>query len=137
MAEPQEKTVEMLVETLGLEGALCLMQAYKGKQITIPDGTGRAGTFSTWLDENLGVEGARKLRARCGGERLTMPMLKDQARHARNRLLIADYDSGMVILDLIHKYDISERQIRTILNCPAPDIVILSRPVDDRQLGLF
>lgn len=134
----RQETADMLVEVIGLEGTLRLIQEYKGKQITIPSGIGRAGTFSAWLDDNLGIEPARRLRARCANERITVPMAKDQARLARNRMLIADYDAGMPMLDLIHKYDLCERQIRAIINSPVPLGDLLVVPVrDDRQLGLF
>lgn len=134
----RQETADMLVEVVGLEGTLRLIQEYKGKQITIPSGTGRAGTFSAWLDENLGIEPARRLRTRCANERITVPMAKDQARLARNRMLIADYDAGMPMLDLIHKYDLCERQIRAIINSPVPVGELQVVPVrDDRQMGLF
>ena len=133
----RQETADMLVEVIGLEGTLRLIQEYKGKQITIPSGRGRPGTFSAWLDDNLGIEPARRLRARCANERITVPMAKDQARQARNRMLIADYDAGMPMLELIHKYDLCERQIRAILNSPAPTSALIALPRDDRQLGLF
>lgn len=136
MAGKQE-TVGMLVEVIGLEATLRLIQEYKGKQITIPAGTGKAGAFSAWLDDNLGVEAARRLRARCGNERITVPMLKENARLARNRMLVADYDGGQPMLELIHKYDLGERQIRAILNSPQPAGGVVVPVRDDKQMGLF
>lgn len=135
--DDRQSVAEMLVEVIGLEGAMRLIQEYKGKQITIPSGAGKPGSFSFWLDENLGVENARRLRARCGNERITVPMLKDNARVARNRMLIADYDTRMPMLELIHKYDLSERQIRAILNSPMPAGGVVVPARDDRQMGLF
>lgn len=134
----RQKIADMLVEVIGLDATLRLIQEYRGKQITIPSGTGKAGPFSAWLDENLGVEAARRLRARCGNERLTVPMLKENARVARNRLLIADFDSGKLsMLDMIHKYDLSERQIRVILNSPSQAGGLVVPPRDDKQMALF
>lgn len=126
-----------LVETIGYEAAKCLVRAYGGKQIKIPDGSGRADTFSRWMDEELGLEAARALRARFGGDRITVPMLYDQMLTARNRLIVADYDGDMTMLELIRKYQLTERQLRTILNSPIGDDSFGPRVVDDRQLGLF
>ena len=133
----RSELADTLVETIGLEAAQCLVREYGGKQIKIPDGSGRAGAFSAWLAEALGVEAARKLKAVFGGESITVPMLYDQMLAARNRLIVADYDDGLIMLELVRKYKLTERQIRTILNRPAGDATLGQRLIDDRQLGLF
>jgi hypothetical protein len=133
----RSEIADTLVEAIGLEGAQRLVREYGGKQIKIPDGSGRAGAFSAWLDEALGIESARILRATFGGECITVPMLYDQMLAARNRLIIADYDGSLSMLDLVRKYQLSERQIRTILNSPVGDSTLGRQAVDDRQLGLF
>lgn len=137
--EKKEKTdiVRTLVETIGLGATQRLVQEFGGKQLRIPDGSGRTGTFSTWLDEALGIEAARKLRAMFGGESITVPKLHAQTLAARDRLIVADYDGGLPMIELIRKYSLTQRQIRTILCRPAGDDSLVQRVVDDRQLGLF
>lgn len=133
----RSELADTLVETIGFDAASCLVRAYGGKQIKIPAGTGRAGAFSAWLDEALGIEAARRLRAMFGGECITVPMLYDQMLAARNRLIVDDYDASLGMLALVRKYDLSERQIRTIINRPVGDDTLGQRVVDDRQMGLF
>lgn len=133
----RSKLADTLVDTIGLDAARQLISAYGGKQIKIPDGSRRGGAFSVWLDEALGIEAARALKAVFGGEEITVPMLYDQAMAARNRLIVADYESSMSMLELVRKYHLSQRQIRTILNSPIADDSYVARVVDDRQMGLF
>lgn len=133
----RSELADTLVETIGLEAAQHLVREYGGKQIKIPDGSGRAGAFSAWLDEALGIEPARALRATFGGETITVPKLYAQMLAARDRLIVADYDASMTMLELVRKYSLTERQLRTILNRPAADDSFGGRVVDDRQLGLF
>lgn len=133
----RSKLADTLVETLGLDAARVFIGAYGGKQVKIPDGSRRGGAFSVWLDEALGVEAARALKAVFGGEEITVPMLYAELIAARNRLIVADYEAGMSMLELVRKYHLSQRQIRTILNSPIDDDSYVARVVDDRQLGLF
>lgn len=133
----RSEIAEAIVEAIGLGPAQCLIQHYGGKQIQIPDGSGRGGVFSLWLDKELGVEAARQLKAMFGGERITVPMCKAQLLSARNALIVADYDQGRSLLELVRKYQLTERQIRTILNTPLGDARIGTAVVDDRQMGLF
>lgn len=133
----RSELADTLVETIGLEAAQRLVREYGGKQIKIPDGSGRAGTFSAWLDEALGIEPARALRATFGGECITVPMLYAQMLAARDRLIVTDYDGALTMLELVRKYHLTERQIRTILNRPVGDETLGQRVVDDRQMGLF
>lgn len=133
----RSRLADTLVDTIGLEAARVLIKEYGGKQIKIPDGSRRGGAFSAWLDEALGVEAARALKATFGGEEITVPVLYDQMLAARNRLIVADYEAGLCMLDLVRKYRLTQRQIRTILNTPLGDDMFGQRVVDDRQMGLF
>jgi hypothetical protein len=133
----RSETVDDLVEAIGLTATQALIKGYGGKQVVVPDGSGRAGAFSAWLDEFLGITAAGALRHTFGGERLTVPIGYAQALDARNRAIVGDYDGGMGILDLIQKYRLTERQLRTILNRPLDDEAAQRAAVDDKQLGLF
>lgn len=133
----RSRLADTLVDTIGLEAARVLIKEYGGKQIKIPDGSRRGGSFSAWMDEAMGVEAARAMRFVFGGEEITVPVLYDQMLAARNRLIVADYVEGMNMLALVRKYHLTQRQIRTILNSPAGDELLGQRVVDDRQMGLF
>ena len=133
----RSETVDELVRTIGLDATNKLIKGYGGKQLQIPAGSGRAGAFSAWLDEELGTVAAGALRQGFGGERLTVPIGYAQALDARNREIVADYDGGMAILPLIQKYRLTERQLRTILNRPLEDEAAPVGAIDDKQLGLF
>ena len=133
----RSETAEALVDAIGFDATMRLVAVLGGKVIKIPNGLGKAGAFCALLDEVLGTEPARCLKLRFGGEKMHVPMMTDQVKAARNRLIVADYDSQMVMLALVRKYSLSERQIRTILNSPPAEETALRRVVDDRQLGLF
>ena len=133
----RSELADSLVDAIGLVAARRLVREYGGKQIKIPSGSRPGGTFCAWLDESLGVEAARALKATFGGETITVPMLYDQMLAARNRLIVADFDGGMSMLELVRKYELTERQIRTILKQPAGDDTLGQRVLDDKQMGLF
>lgn len=109
---------EEIVSIVGFEAAARLFVYYGGKQVKIPFGTRPAGAFTKRLIELLGEDGYRALIARFGGEHFTIPKGKPAALIARNRQIVADYTAGASMLDLIQRYDLCERQIRSILNRP-------------------
>jgi hypothetical protein len=129
--------VDDLVRAIGYEATQALIKGFGGKQVRVPDGSGRDGAFCAWLDEQLGTVAAAALKQAFGGERLTVPFDYAEALNARNRSIVADYDAGMGMLDLIQKYRRTERQLRTILNQPLDDRAARPGAVDDRQQGLF
>lgn len=133
----RSELAETLVELLGMDAAKILVRDYGGKQIKVPDGSGRAGNFSQWMDEALGKVAADRLRSTFGGEVITIPRLYDQMLNARNRLIVADYDQGLGMVALVRQYGLTERQIRTILNRPLRDAPAPRVKVDDSQMALF
>lgn len=110
---------EEIVSVVGYQAAARLFSYFGGKQVKIPDGTGRSGSFVVKLIELLGEDGFQKLSARFGGEAMTVPKGKAAALIARNRKIVADYDSNTPMLELVRRYDLCERQIRSILGRPA------------------
>ena len=114
----RSKIADEIVSVVGYPAARRLFDYYGGKQVTIPDGTGRPGLFVARLIELLGEAGFKSLIARFGGENITIPRGYAKALMARNRAIVSDYGAGLSFLDLIHRYQLSERQIRTILNRP-------------------
>ncbi len=63
----------------------------------------------------LGEEKAGILMYHYGGERVSMPRCEAALRGARNREIIAKYDSGISAPRLAREYKMTERNIRTIL----------------------
>lgn len=133
----RSETADALMDAIGAAATMALVRHYGGKVVRIPDGSGRPGPFSAWIEAHLGAEAALGLSATFGGEALAVPKLAAQARAARNRLLVKDYDAGLGMLELVRKYDLTERQIRTILNRPAEADTLGRGAGDDKQLGLF
>lgn len=107
-----------IVDVVGFEKAAQLFVYYGGKQLKIPFGTGSTGAFAARLIELLGEDGYKAFVARFGGESMTIPKGKPAALIARNRKIVADYDAGSTMLNLVQRYDLSERQLRTILGRP-------------------
>lgn len=110
-----------IVSVIGLEKARLFLGHYGGKVAKIPWGSGKRGCFTKHLIELLGEDAYKELVARFGGERLYLPKTysKADAMAARNRKILADFASGSSsMLDLVRRYDLCERQIRTILNYP-------------------
>lgn len=108
-----------IISTIGPEAAARFFKAYGGKQMVIPYGTGRPGTLSWNLVDLLGEDGYRKLTARFGGEYMTVPKNMAAALVGRNRQIVADHAAGAGMLDLIRRYNLTERRLRTILGRPA------------------
>lgn len=128
--------VDQLIDAIGVDATEVLLRGFGGKIMRIPYGRGTAGVFTDWLVNNIGQVATQALIGRFGGERLALP--KDQATllASRNALIVEDYDAGMSMIELVRKYDRTERQIRTIIGRPV--LKIDRKPVvDDRQLGLF
>ncbi len=130
------ETAQALIDAIGYPGTMALVKALGGKQIKIPSGRG-PGSTSAWLDELLGVETARRLRAAFASEIVSVPKLTAQAKAARNRAIVHDFDRSVPMLEIVLKYDLTERQIRTILSQPAGDCELGRGAVDDRQSTLF
>lgn len=133
----RRELAEAMIEAIGLEATRTLVRLYGGKRIKVPSGKGKPGSFSAWLDDNLGLEAARRFRATFGGEDIAVPKLYAQLIAVRNRLIVEDYSAGLAMLDLVMKHQLTERQIRSIINRPLADIDFALPVVDDRQMGLF
>lgn len=114
----RSKIADEIVSVVGYPAARRLFDYYGGKQVKIPNGVGQPGLFVARLIELLGEAGFKSLIARFGGESLTVPQGHAHALIARNRAIVDDFDAGLSWLDLIHRYHLSERQLRSIINRP-------------------
>lgn len=70
----------------------------------------------------MGSDNADKLMAHYGGEEIPVPNLKAarqaEQRRKRDREITLRYDEGESVPALATTYELTERQIRTILNRP-------------------
>lgn len=129
---------EQLVNAIGQRATLALAASLGGKQIKLLNGRGKPGALAAHIEEIIGASGLQALVAHFGGEDFTVPKCHAQVLAARNRQIVADYDSGtFTMLELIHKWKLTQRQLRTILNSPVAETTLGGPPVDDKQLGLF
>ena len=109
---------DTIVGVVGCTAAARLFSYYGGIVIKIPNGKGKPGLFVARLIELLGEDGYQKLIAVFGGERICVPRGKAAALIARNRKIVADYDAGISRNELARRYDLTSRQITTILGRP-------------------
>lgn len=107
-----------IVSAIGYAEAARFFSHFGGKQIKIPNGRGTPGVGVYRLREFFDEKTFQKLITRFGGENITVPRGKAKAMIARNKQIVADFDVGVDMLELIHRYNLCERQIRTILNRP-------------------
>lgn len=114
MAKPSAIADE-IVSVIGYAPAKVFFAHFGGKVVTIPFGMRRDGSFVERLIELLGEPAFNALVGRFGGERMAVPKGHAAALIARNRQIVADYDAGARMLELVRRYSLTERQIRSIL----------------------
>ena len=107
-------TLQAIADVAGLPAALALAKRYGGTEYLVsslfpPDE----------LIVLIGSEAANRLVKYFRGERLFIPRGVQAVRCVRNRKIRQEYDSGSVSAPaLALKYQLTERQVRTILNSP-------------------
>lgn len=109
---------DTIIDTIGFTAASRFFSHYGGIEVKIPTGKGKPGLFVTRLIDLLGEEGYQKLTAVFGGESISVPKGKAAALIVRNRKIVEQYGSGISVNDLARHYDLTTRQIRTILGRP-------------------
>ena len=113
-----------LITQIGLPATVALIQAMPGVRFPVPRGENNnpdgAARFAQ-LVEIVGYEATLILVQNYGNDRgLYVPSCKKAIVRARDRQIIADYGSGVTVLDLALKYRLSYRRIEGILNAPIP-----------------
>jgi hypothetical protein len=121
MAKPErEANIDLIASTIGVAAALALVKKEGGKIRRVPDKP------SDWLlialpeDEHPGAA-----KAFCGMFRqsiMTIPKAMAWRRAQRDRQIIAAYDGGATVHELVEEHDLTEKQIRIILNRPTPEL---------------
>lgn len=113
-----------LITQIGLPATVALIQAMPGVRFPVPRGENNnpdgAARFAQ-LVEIVGYEATLILVQNYGNDRgLYIPSCKKAIVRARDRQIIADYGTGVTVLDLALKYRLSYRRIEGILNAPIP-----------------
>lgn len=67
----------------------------------------------------IGIDGAKALSKTFGGTTVYIPKLSTLSIQVRNRQICGEYDSGVKVKQLSAKYDLSDRQIWSILKTPS------------------
>ena len=111
-----------LITQIGLPATVALIQAMPGVRFPVPRGENNnpdgAARFAQ-LVEIVGYEATLILVQNYGNDRgLYVPSCKKAILRARDRQIIADYGTGVTVLDLALKYRLSYRRIEGILNAP-------------------
>lgn len=125
-----------LITQIGLPATVALIQAMPGVRFPVPRGENNnpdgAARFAQ-LVEIVGYEATLILVQNYGNDRgLYVPSCKKAILRARDRQIIADYGTGVTVLDLALKYRLSYRRIEDILNTP-----ITPPPANAAQLSLL
>lgn len=125
-----------LITQIGLPATVALIQAMPGVRFPVPRGENNnpdgAARFAQ-LVEIVGYEATLVLVQNYGNDRgLYVPSCKKAILRARDRQIIADYGTGVTVLDLALKYRLSYRRIEGILNAP-----ITPPPPTAAQLSLL
>lgn len=121
---------------LGLPLALRIETVYGGQDLSIPKRPGD----DHHLVKSLGREDADALAAAYGPNKsFYVPRVGERLkRAARDRAIIADADGGMTANRLAKKYGLCAKQIKNIVNAPAPaPIPGHSGEASPAQLPLF
>jgi Mor transcription activator family len=100
-----------LVEAVGHDMAMVIVNTYGGTRVCVPK------VFKALhpLTELLGIEQARRLSEQLGGMNLSIPSLRKQRLQERNVEIRREYDGGTTVRELVRKYELTDRQIYTIL----------------------
>jgi hypothetical protein len=97
---------------VGLQGVMTLLNKCGGTRIFIP----RKLKDQHKLTTLLGLEAAQKMSAYFGGETLTIVRGSRANKSLRNCEIINRYDNGEKVPKLAMAYELTERQIYTILS---------------------
>lgn len=106
-----------LVWVVGLPAALKLSARYGGTDLVVPSDYAVVSQKRLELCGVIGDEATKKLIQHHSGEKLYIPKGERALRLARNRVIEREYDAGeTTAARLAIKHNLSERQVRTILN---------------------
>ena len=105
--------LSILQKLIGQDATARLVEELGGQEVGGPKGEG--GESFARLSEVVGQANALALCGVFGGDRLNVPLCRAVQKAERNTRIRTDYDAGLGWYALVKKYDLCERQIRTIL----------------------
>ena len=101
-----------VVEVIGLASTIELIKSYGGTRVFIPKNM----KTQHKLANLLGLEQARRLSHYFGGESLSIARAASSIRSERNKTIVRRYDAGEGVGSLAIEFQLTERQIYTILS---------------------
>lgn len=134
------ETAKRLIEMIGFDAAMAMVQRWPGRRLEIPKGKARRQNgFTEALEDLIGAEKTRILMAVYGGDEIYVPNCVALVRNARDLKIIEDL-GRMTIAEVAMKYEMTERNVHYIgKKCPEPmdgyNLPGISR--DERQMDLF
>lgn len=125
------QSLRELVELVGVAAAWEVVKMYGGRTLPVLKGLAEEHP----LVVAIGAQAVDRLARHYGSERPYLPRGDFALRHARNREIMAKYDTGKHTADdLAREYRVSNRTIFKILSQPASTWQPSRRRVDERQL---
>lgn len=106
-----------VVDAIGLEATLCLVERLGGTRIYVPDGMNPDHA----LVRLIGHQSAYALAKEMPGETLDLPRCVNAVRAARDAQIRAERAGGSTVRKLALKYGLTERQIYAILAAGEPE----------------
>lgn len=128
-----------LVELVGLDAAMALINAYPGVAIEVPRGV-RNSPMQRRLRQIMGVEAADIFVQHHAGNPFRVPMCKAAMRDARDAEIIALVEGGEPVWKVAIEHGMHERTVWRILKrCPGEAVPGLGEKpeVVDNQIPLF
>ena len=112
MDENLPNLVIEVIDIIGRGPAEQLVEQFGGVRVFIPRTIGRDHKIA----KIIGIEPALKLSMHFGGEVLSIPKCRSMRVHTRNKEIVAAYQQGAKVNDLARSYDVTDRQIYSILS---------------------
>lgn len=99
-------------EVIGLDATINLVRAFGGTRIYVPAKMGPGHK----LIAALGEEASTALSKRFKGEEIAVPRAAKALKAVRDREMCILYDTGTSVPNLAKKFQLTERQVYTILS---------------------
>jgi len=121
-------TIQTIVGLVGHSAAMALVHELGGNDFRFP--AAQAGANWEFLVEVIGTRRAKSLIGNFKGDEVYIALCADALRGDRNRNIIGRYDALLLaghssrgaVSILVREYRLSNRQIETIVNGPAPSM---------------
>lgn len=125
--------IRTIAGLIGPEATLRLVERFGGQTIAFVRGA-RLDTRErrAELDALVGVAQMELLIAHFGNTDVYIARCADAVRAVRDQEIVAAYDSGKTVAELVRKHNLSDRRIKQILKDTDN-----SRPASTAQAGLF